>query len=76
MNQLKIALILLCFIISTNANSQQRISAYKCDDINACTGNCEFQNRKFTFLIDNLSIAQRLVENAGKGVFPGTGFNK
>ena len=52
MNQLKLVLIFICFIISTNAQSQQRISAYKCDDINSCSGNCEFQNRKFTFLID------------------------
>lgn len=52
MHKLNITVMLFCFFSSTAALSQQRISAFKCDDINACSGNCEYQNRKFSFLID------------------------
>jgi hypothetical protein len=40
------------FLVATHAYSQQRMSAFICDDITACTGNCVNQNRKFIFLLD------------------------
>ena len=52
MQKFKFLLFATCLTISTTAQSQHKISAYKCDEINSCRGNCEYQNRKFTFLID------------------------